>query len=226
MACSQATQEALWLRHLEGDLGYGDNSIAQFGKWCSQDFIAKKLSTHADPDETPSTIFNDNKGAIAMTYNPVHSRRGRHIHIRYLFCRQQTEEGHVEFAFIPGTENWADLFTKGLPKKTHDYLAGKLVYCSIDDQLCNYKGQPVSGKARPIVKENIQIPILNKYYPRIAMDISDYDEGEEIYRILKERRKDEDQLLKRSLNNNKHTKVAGCVIQELIMELQNYCNTV
>ena len=43
MACSQATQEALWLRQLNADMGYGDVTIKQFGKLCGKDFVKAKL---------------------------------------------------------------------------------------------------------------------------------------------------------------------------------------
>ena len=195
MACSQSTQEALWLRHLEHDLGYGTARIKQFGKWCNKDYIKRSLSVHADPNETPSTVFNDNMGAIAMTYNPVHGKRGRHIHVRYLFCRDHTEAGHVEFAHIPGTENVADILTKCLPKATHDKLACKLVHCEINGHLCDYLGKAVVGQTSSTSREQIELPAANQHYPRIAMDTSDFDTEAEVIKILEHRRKEEDYIL-------------------------------
>ena len=133
-----------------------------------------------------------------MTYNPVHGKRGRHIHVRYLFSRDHTEEGHVEFAHIPGTENLADIMTKCLPKATHDKLACRLVHSEASGHLCDYLGRTVTGQTRAASKTHIEVPTVNKHYPRIAMDTSDFDKEEEIIRILEHRRREEDDIILKS----------------------------
>ena len=197
MACSQATQEALWLRHLNSDMGYPDTTIKQFGKMCNADYIKYKLSDFVNPNEKPSTIFCDNQGAVAMSQNPVHTKRQKHVHLRHRFCREHTEKGNVEFTFIPSKENWADIFTKGLPKATHDYIAGKMIYSLVDGKLCDYKGKPVAGKCQEVNRIRISTPQIDRYFPRIPVEVSNLQDDEEVFKKLLEARSREDKILSR-----------------------------
>ena len=65
MALSLACQEGIWLRRLLSDVQL---------RQCD-----------------PSTIFEDNKGAIEMSKNPKFHNRTKHIDISYHFVREQVE---------------------------------------------------------------------------------------------------------------------------------------
>ena len=65
IALSSATQESVWLRNLTSELG--------------------------SPAETPTTIYEDNQSAIAMTKNPQFHGRAKHIDIKYHFIRENVE---------------------------------------------------------------------------------------------------------------------------------------
>ena len=90
MAVCAATQEAIYLRALLKDLGHEQT--------------------------TPTTIFQDNQGSIAMSKNTVNSRRTKHIDIRYHYTRDMVESGQIELEYIPTTEMVADCFTKPVTK--------------------------------------------------------------------------------------------------------------
>jgi len=43
-------------------------------------------------------IFVDNKSAIALTKNPVHHERSKHIDTRFHFIREHIKEGDMELS--------------------------------------------------------------------------------------------------------------------------------
>lgn len=102
MAACAATQEAIHLRRLLGDLGF--------------------------PQEGPTVILEDNMGCICMSENPVMHRRTKHIDIKFHFIREAIERGDVILTFTSTSTQVADLLTKPLPKartqKLRDYIMG------------------------------------------------------------------------------------------------------
>ena len=72
------------------------------------------------------SILNDNAGAIALSKNPVHHNRSKHIALRHHFLREQVTEGMVDLAHVPSVDNLADLLTKPLPRDTFDRLRGRI----------------------------------------------------------------------------------------------------
>ena len=90
MALSLATQEAVWLRRL----------LEEMGK----------------QDQGPTTIFEDNQGAMTMALNPMFHCHTKHIHIRYHYVRESVAEGVVNLVYCPTREMVADIFTKALAK--------------------------------------------------------------------------------------------------------------
>jgi hypothetical protein len=61
-------------------------------------------------------ILNDNAGAIALSKNPVHHERSKHIGMRHHFLREKIEDGTISLDHVRSEENLADVLTKGLPK--------------------------------------------------------------------------------------------------------------
>ena len=96
MATSNATRQAIWIKQLLQDLG---------------------LENHQ-----PLVIYNDNAGSVALTKNPVHHDRTKHIAIRHHFIREQVELGSVNILHVPSGQNIADFLTKPLPKDLFDRL--------------------------------------------------------------------------------------------------------
>lgn len=99
MASADATRQAIWLRLLLEDL-------------------------RRKPLEGPVIIRNDNNGAIALSKNPVHHERSKHIAMRHHFLREQVEDKAVRLDFVPSANNLADMLTKSLPQVTLERLRG------------------------------------------------------------------------------------------------------
>ena len=127
MAASQLAREARWMRYLLSDLGYGDLRVTDYGKFCDKDYAKVRMSDLVDRKERPIMCCGDNKGANAITENPVLHRRTKHIHIRYHLVRAEVQKGHLTFVYINTKENIADLLTKGLVRVTHRYLVDKIM---------------------------------------------------------------------------------------------------
>ena len=92
VALSTATQEAVWIRKLLSDLGV------------SQD--------------QPTTIMEDNQGAICIAKNPVTHSRSKHIDVRYHYIREALNSNIVNLQYCPTHDIMlADTLTKPLPKE-------------------------------------------------------------------------------------------------------------
>eukprot|EP01119_Soliformovum_irregulare_P002841 TRINITY_DN1309_c0_g2_i1.p1 TRINITY_DN1309_c0_g2~~TRINITY_DN1309_c0_g2_i1.p1 ORF type:complete len:1074 (-),score=203.85 TRINITY_DN1309_c0_g2_i1:206-3268(-) len=93
VAGSIACQDAIHLRHLLQDL--------------------------RQPVSTPTTIFGDNQGAIALAKHNNVNARSKHIDIRYHFIRETIANGHVEWTYTPTETMIADCLTKATPIQVH-----------------------------------------------------------------------------------------------------------
>ena len=71
-------------------------------------------------------MYCDSKSAIAISCNPVHHSKTKHIKVRYHFIKEHVEEGTVELFFVKTDYQLADLLTKALPKERFDYLVRRI----------------------------------------------------------------------------------------------------
>ena len=140
MAASRMVREGKWMRYLLSDLGYGDLTCRNYGKFCDRDFVKVRLSDLVDPSETPWTGMCDNKAAVALSKNAALHKRSKHGHLAYRITRREVKAGHCVFAYIPTGENIADLLTKGLNKATHRYLTSKIMSSMVDGVICDIMG--------------------------------------------------------------------------------------
>ena len=97
MALSYAVQEAIALKRIRDEI-------------------------HLNNSEEPVVIFEDNQGAIAMSHNPIHYAKTKHIHIRHHFIRDQVEAGDIVIKYISTDKMLADALTKALTKVKLDPL--------------------------------------------------------------------------------------------------------
>lgn len=56
----------------------------------------------------------DNQSAIALSKNPVHHDRTKHIDVKFHFTRECIEEGRADIKFVGTNDQLADLLTKAL----------------------------------------------------------------------------------------------------------------
>jgi transposase InsO family protein len=96
MAATQATREAMWWRTLLHELGI---------------------------QSYPTTVIHsDSQGSIALSKNPEHHARSKHIDIRHHFVREQVAAGTVALQYVPTEEMLADVLTKPLSRDKHTKL--------------------------------------------------------------------------------------------------------
>ncbi|KAI5325055.1 hypothetical protein L3X38_034129 [Prunus dulcis] len=99
-AMAMATCELQWLRYLLYDLGLSHT--------------------------TPSLLYCDNQAALYIAANPVYHERTKHIEIDCHVVREKIQNGSIRTAYIPSTEQLADVFTKSLGKDQFQRLKNKL----------------------------------------------------------------------------------------------------
>lgn len=104
IALSQATQEAIWMRRLLTDIG------------CKS--------------EEPTTMYEDNQGAIEISKNPRFHNRTKHIDITFHFIREKISSNEVKVVYCSTNSMLADIMTKGLTKERFQRLRNMLNVCS------------------------------------------------------------------------------------------------
>jgi methyl coenzyme M reductase subunit D len=61
-----------------------------------------------------TVIYEDNKGCIDLSLNPVHHGRSKHIDIKHHSIRDRVQDGQVKLEYVATEDNIADIFTKPL----------------------------------------------------------------------------------------------------------------
>ena len=74
MAASEAAKEAVYLRELLRELGFGGKQ--------------------------PMKLYCDNQGAIDLAYNPEHHQKTKHIDCRHFYVRELVERGRLEVPYV------------------------------------------------------------------------------------------------------------------------------
>lgn len=88
IAMGEATRESLWLR--------------------------SQLAERGHPSDGATVIFCDNNGAMALSGNPVHHARNKHIDVRHHFIREKVADHSVDIWRVDSSDNVADIMTKPL----------------------------------------------------------------------------------------------------------------
>ena len=102
VAATHATKEAMWLRAL-----------------------VTEIFPHVTINN-PTTIFGDNKSAIALAHGGNYHARTKHIDIRYHFIRYIIEAGSIKLIYCPTDKQTADTLTKALPSTKAKHFAAAM----------------------------------------------------------------------------------------------------
>ena len=78
-------------------------------------------------------LWCDNISAIALASNPFFHFRTKHIEVDYHFVREKVLKRDLGIKFIFGKDNYANIFTKPLPRPHFLFLQGKLL---VDSTSC------------------------------------------------------------------------------------------
>ena len=86
----EAGKEILWMRQFMGELGYTISG--------------------------PSLLRMDNQSAIAVSKNPEHHRKMKHLSLRLFWLRDAVQDGLIAPTFVATHDMAADIFTKALDR--------------------------------------------------------------------------------------------------------------
>ena len=100
VALSGACQEAVWLRRL-----FGDTGLEQKG---------------------PSTIYEDNQGAIELAKNPRFRNCTKHIDVFFHYIREQVNFKTVSIKYCPTNLMLAYIMTEGLSRNAFETFRDNL----------------------------------------------------------------------------------------------------
>ena len=88
--------------------------VAQCGAAKEAVYLRQFLNELGRPLTTPTTVYADNTGAIALAQNPTQSIRSRHIDFQYHYTREKLNDGTIVLEYTPTDEMIADGMTKAL----------------------------------------------------------------------------------------------------------------
>ena len=88
--------------------------IASANAACQGIWLSRLLGELLDIKAPMVRLLVDNKSAIALSKNPVHHDRSKHIDTRYHFIRSCVDRGEVDIDHVSTTEQLADILTKAL----------------------------------------------------------------------------------------------------------------
>jgi hypothetical protein len=136
MVFIEGSREAIWLRQLEKDILQPPQDPQVWLEQLLQSALSKDNDRRDDDRRNdtellPTRIFTDNQGALDTIHGEGIKTRTKHIDIRFHAARNLQQLGLVDFAYIPTTDNTADVFTKGLAKVAHWKMVGLLGMASM-----------------------------------------------------------------------------------------------
>jgi heterodisulfide reductase subunit B len=88
--------------------------VAAAAAACQGIWLSRLIADMVGTKEVTVKLLMDNMSAIALSRNPVHHERSKHIDTKYHFLRECIEEGKVEVDHIGTADQLADIFTKAL----------------------------------------------------------------------------------------------------------------
>lgn len=103
MAVSEAAKQAIWIRHFLHSIG--------------------KETVY---NMAPTTIYEDNQGAIKLADNPVNHPKTKHIAVRYHAIREHIANGEIRLEYLPTDQMIADGLTKATNHVTQERLVDGL----------------------------------------------------------------------------------------------------
>jgi hypothetical protein len=88
--------------------------VAATAAACKGVWLSRLIVDMMGTKEATVKLLTDNMSAIALSRNPLHHDRSKHIDTKYYFICECIEEGKVEVDHVGTTGQLADIFTKSL----------------------------------------------------------------------------------------------------------------
>ena len=93
LATTDAAKQAEWLRHLVQGLGFTPDQI-----------------------QNPTTIYNDNNGAVILSKHSYNHKVNKHFTICTGYLQEKSKDGTIKISKVGTNDNVADILTKQLPQ--------------------------------------------------------------------------------------------------------------
>jgi hypothetical protein len=90
--------------------------IASANAACQGVWLSRLLGELLGIQAPKVNLFVDNKSAIALSKNPVHHERSKHIDTKYHFVRECVDNGSIDIDHVSTQNQLADILTKALGK--------------------------------------------------------------------------------------------------------------
>ncbi|KAL8248737.1 hypothetical protein R6Q59_005605 [Mikania micrantha] len=87
------------------------------------------------PVRHATIVYCDNLSAVYLADNPVQHQRTKHIELDIHFVREKVRLGTVKVLHVPADYQYADIFTKGLPKHLFQRFRSSLCLHSFPAQM-------------------------------------------------------------------------------------------
>ena len=68
------------------------------------------------PLQKATIVYCDNVSAFYLSHNPVQHQRTKHVEIDIHFVLEKVQLGQIHVLHVPPSAQYADIFTKGLPR--------------------------------------------------------------------------------------------------------------
>lgn len=78
------------------------------------------------PIQKASVVFCDNVSVVYLSSNPVQHHRTKHVEIDIHFVRERVALGLIRVLHVPSSQQYADIFTKGLPTSLFEEFRNSL----------------------------------------------------------------------------------------------------
>ena len=75
----------------------------------------------------PTTLWVDNKAAIAQSKNPVNHKTVKHMLLKYHYLRDLVSDRQVQLQYVSTIDQLADVFTKPLSRSLFTRLVPFIV---------------------------------------------------------------------------------------------------
>ena len=106
-------------------MSFGGTNVEFVRNLIVEDFIVNGFITAEQFDDSPSCLYEDNKGALDMVDH--NSSRTKHICTRYHYIRQLARQKKIKVKKINTKFQCADFLTKpGISRRQLEYLLGKI----------------------------------------------------------------------------------------------------
>ena len=95
-------------------------------------YFRKLVKGLGDSEIDPTPLYTDSQSARAVSYNPQHHDKMKHVQRRHFYVRDMVETLELEVPYVRTDDNIADFFTKALKAKKFHAMRRQIMNESAD----------------------------------------------------------------------------------------------